>query len=159
MEFNCKKFKCKVFQFLSIVEMLHPNTRSNLLYGRFPSSWLSPTTSFMSLQLTKPHCGKNLQTYSMDDSHRVDSVIQPPSWVFISHTNCAWMLLVHGWCLCMHFPHCLLEAWYDTLHFDLDDDSDVVSTPTLCHIPSPPSLSLLSSLMASLMILHSQPPT
>jgi len=27
MEFNCKQFKCKAFQFLNIVEMLHPNTR------------------------------------------------------------------------------------------------------------------------------------
>jgi len=27
MEFNFKQFKCKSFEFLSIVEMLHPNTR------------------------------------------------------------------------------------------------------------------------------------
>jgi len=27
MEFNYKQFKYKAFQFLSIVEMLHPNTR------------------------------------------------------------------------------------------------------------------------------------
>jgi len=27
MKFNCKQFKCKAFQFLSIVEMFHPNTR------------------------------------------------------------------------------------------------------------------------------------
>jgi len=27
MEFDSKQFKCKAFQFLSIVEMLHPNTR------------------------------------------------------------------------------------------------------------------------------------
>jgi len=27
MEFNYKQFKYKEFQFLSIVEMLHPNTR------------------------------------------------------------------------------------------------------------------------------------
>jgi len=27
MEFNYKQFKHKAFQFLSIVEMLHPNTR------------------------------------------------------------------------------------------------------------------------------------
>jgi len=27
MEFNYKQFKYKIFQFLNIVEMLHPNTR------------------------------------------------------------------------------------------------------------------------------------
>jgi len=35
MEFDSKQFKCKAFQFLSIVEMLHPNTRLECLWIKY----------------------------------------------------------------------------------------------------------------------------